>query len=83
MEATTAAREPQKLTGKGQATRTRILEHAAELISAKGVHATNDEQLRRAAVTRDSAPLEDALRAAADHVQAFAVLPAAHVGLGA
>ena len=39
---------PQKLTGKGQATRARILEHAAELIYTKGVHATNNEQLRRA-----------------------------------
>jgi TetR/AcrR family transcriptional repressor of nem operon len=49
MDATTEARGPQKLTGKGQATRARILEHAAELIYAKGVHATNNEQLRRAA----------------------------------
>src|SRR3954465_10830871 len=49
MNATTEARGPQKLTGKGQATRARILEHAAELIYAKGVHATNNEQLRRAA----------------------------------
>lgn len=49
MEATTRAREPHKLTSKGQATRARILEHAAELIYTKGVHATNNEQLRRAA----------------------------------
>jgi len=49
MEATTAARVPQKLTNKGQATRARILEHAAELIYSKGVHATNNEQLRRVA----------------------------------
>ncbi|TCC49115.1 TetR/AcrR family transcriptional regulator [Kribbella capetownensis] len=49
MEATTGARVPPKLTGRGQATRGRILEHAAELIYAKGVHATNNEQLRRAA----------------------------------
>jgi AcrR family transcriptional regulator len=49
MEAGTEARVPQKLTGKGQATRARILEHAADLIYAKGVHATNNEQLRRAA----------------------------------
>src|SRR3954470_6380692 len=49
MDATTEARAPQKLTGKGQATRARILEHAAELIYAQGVHATNNEQLRRAA----------------------------------
>jgi AcrR family transcriptional regulator len=46
---TTGAREPHKLTDKGQATRARILEHAAELIYTKGVHATNNEQLRRAA----------------------------------
>ena len=46
MEATT---QPRVLTGKGQATRARILEHAAELIYTKGVHATNNEQLRRAA----------------------------------
>ncbi|WP_163509020.1 TetR/AcrR family transcriptional regulator [Fodinicola acaciae] len=44
-----ATRAPQKLTGKGQATRARILEHAAELIYTRGVHATNNEQLRRAA----------------------------------
>ncbi|HEY0949057.1 TetR/AcrR family transcriptional regulator [Nocardioides sp.] len=37
------------LTPKGQATRARILEHAANLIYAHGVHATNNEQLRRAA----------------------------------
>ena len=43
------ARAPQKLTGKGQATRARILEHAADLIYDHGVHATNNEQLRRAA----------------------------------
>ena len=49
MKATTEARAPEKLTGKGQATRARILEHAARLIYAKGVHATNNEQLRRAA----------------------------------
>jgi TetR/AcrR family transcriptional repressor of nem operon len=49
MKPTTGAREPEKLTEKGQATRARILEHAAELIYAKGVHATNNEQLRRAA----------------------------------
>lgn len=49
MGTTTGARAPQQLTGKGQATRARILEHAAELIYAKGVHATNNEQLRRAA----------------------------------
>ena len=40
---------PQKLTDKGQATRARILRHAAELIYAKGVRATNNELLRSAA----------------------------------
>lgn len=49
MKTTVAAPEPQQLTAKGQATRARILEHAAELIYAHGVHATNNEQLRRAA----------------------------------
>jgi AcrR family transcriptional regulator len=49
MEATREVRVPQKLTEKGQATRARILEHAAELIYTNGVHATNNEQLRRAA----------------------------------
>lgn len=46
---TTGTREPRKLTDKGQATRARILEHAAELIYANGVHATNNDRLRRAA----------------------------------
>jgi AcrR family transcriptional regulator len=46
MKPTTGARQ---LTDKGQATRARILAHAAELIYANGVHATNNEQLRRAA----------------------------------
>jgi len=45
----TPVRGPHKLTEKGQATRARILEHAAELIYANGVHATNNEALRRAA----------------------------------
>ncbi|MER6126220.1 TetR family transcriptional regulator C-terminal domain-containing protein [Streptomyces sp. NPDC001795] len=49
MTTTTAAPVPHKLTSKGQATRARILEHAAELIYTNGVHATNNEQLRRAA----------------------------------
>jgi AcrR family transcriptional regulator len=44
-----ATPEVRKLTGKGEATRARILEHAAQLIYTKGVHATNNEQLRRAA----------------------------------
>jgi len=45
----TAAPQPRQLTDKGQATRARILKHAAELIYANGVHATNNEQLRHAA----------------------------------
>ena len=49
MKATTAAPEPRQLTEKGQATRARILEHAAALIYAEGVHATNNDKLRRAA----------------------------------
>lgn len=49
MAAVTEALAPQELTSKGQATRMRILEHAAELIYANGVHATNNEHLRRTA----------------------------------
>jgi TetR/AcrR family transcriptional repressor of nem operon len=49
MHPTTAAPEARQLTQKGQATRARILEHAAALMYANGVHATNNEQLRRAA----------------------------------
>lgn len=49
MKITTAAPEPDRLTPKGQATRARILEHAAALIYAEGVHATNNDKLRRAA----------------------------------
>lgn len=49
MATTTAAPEPQQLTEKGQATRARILEHTAALIYRNGVHATNNEQVRRAA----------------------------------
>ncbi|MFD0783952.1 TetR/AcrR family transcriptional regulator [Micromonospora azadirachtae] len=49
MKVTTAAPQPRQLTEKGQATRARILEHAAALIYAEGVHATNNEKLRRAA----------------------------------
>ncbi|MBB5790310.1 TetR/AcrR family transcriptional regulator [Jiangella mangrovi] len=49
MKSTTAAPEPRQLTGKGQATRARILEHTAALIYRNGVHATNNEQVRRAA----------------------------------
>ncbi|MCP3785117.1 TetR/AcrR family transcriptional regulator [Micromonospora sp. A3M-1-15] len=49
MKSTTAAPAPRQLTEKGQATRARILEHAAALIYAEGVHATNNDKLRRAA----------------------------------
>lgn len=49
MATTTAAPEPQQLTEKGQATRARILEHTAALIYRNGVHATNNEQVRRSA----------------------------------
>jgi len=49
MEGATTGKSPEELTAKGRATRARILEHAAELIYANGVHATNNEQLRRAA----------------------------------
>ena len=49
MQGSMGSRGPQKLTDKGQATRARILRHAAELIYAKGVRATNNELLRNAA----------------------------------
>jgi TetR/AcrR family transcriptional repressor of nem operon len=49
MELSTRVPEPDKLTRKGLATRARILERAADLIYANGVHATNNEQIRRAA----------------------------------
>jgi AcrR family transcriptional regulator len=49
MAVNTSSGEPQKLTGKGQATRAHILRHAAELIYVNGVHATNNELLRSAA----------------------------------
>src|SRR3954471_20438421 len=49
MQGTMGSRGPQKLTAKGQATRAHIVRHAAELIYAKGVHATNNELLRGAA----------------------------------
>lgn len=49
MQINAGEREPQKLTGKGAATRDRILRHAAELIYANGVHATNNELVRNAA----------------------------------
>ncbi|MEF9457076.1 TetR/AcrR family transcriptional regulator [Mycobacteroides abscessus] len=47
MDGKTAVQRHRKLTEKGQATRARILEQAAELIHTKGVAATNNEQLRR------------------------------------
>jgi len=49
MTSSTAVSGPRPLTAKGQATRARILEHAAELIYAEGVHATNNDKLRKAA----------------------------------
>jgi AcrR family transcriptional regulator len=49
MPGATGSQAPQKLTEKGQATRARILRHAAELIYANGVRATNNELLRNAA----------------------------------
>jgi Bacterial regulatory proteins, tetR family len=45
----TTAPEPRQLTEKGHATRAPILEHAATLIYAEGVHATNKDKLRRTA----------------------------------
>jgi TetR/AcrR family transcriptional repressor of nem operon len=49
MEPTAGAQARHKLTDRGQVTRARILEHAADLIYTKGVHTTNNEHLRRAA----------------------------------
>ncbi|MDQ0923811.1 AcrR family transcriptional regulator [Pseudarthrobacter sp. W1I19] len=49
MESSTNPEAPQKLTNKGQSTRTRILRHAADLIYTKGVHTTNNQLLRTAA----------------------------------
>lgn len=49
MNVSVESRRPQKLTNKGQTTRTRIVRHAAGLIYAKGLRATNNELLRRAA----------------------------------
>src|SRR3954464_4922500 len=49
MQGSMGSRGPQTLTDKGQATRARILRHAAEFIYAKGVRATNNELLRSAA----------------------------------
>jgi AcrR family transcriptional regulator len=48
MKDSRGSRGPQKLTDKGQATRARILQHAADLIYAHGVRATNNELLRKA-----------------------------------
>lgn len=47
MNGKAAVQRHRKLTEKGQATRARILEQAAELIHTTGVAATNNEQLRR------------------------------------
>lgn len=49
MESTTEPQMRLKLTTKGVATRARILQHAAELIYANGVQATNNEAIRTAA----------------------------------
>jgi AcrR family transcriptional regulator len=49
MQMDVGGHESQKLTSRGAATRDRILRHAAELIYTQGVHATNNELLRRAA----------------------------------
>ncbi|WP_434316009.1 TetR/AcrR family transcriptional regulator [Leifsonia sp. P73] len=43
------SRKAPKLTMKGQATRSRILRHAADLIYAHGVQATNNDAIRSAA----------------------------------
>lgn len=48
MQASSVA-EARSLTKKGEATRARILEATASLVYAHGVHATNNEQVRRAA----------------------------------
>jgi TetR/AcrR family transcriptional regulator, transcriptional repressor for nem operon len=56
-ERTTGAREPRKLTGKGQATRARIPEHTAEPICAKAVRAIERRTVpprRRCGVDRGS-----------------------------
>lgn len=49
MQGSGGPRGSQTLTDRGQATRARILRHAAELIYTKGVRATNNELLRGAA----------------------------------
>lgn len=49
MQASAGSQGPHNLTEKGLATRAHILRHAADLIFAKGVGATNNEMLRTAA----------------------------------
>ena len=49
MKGITGTTAPPKLTSKGLATRARILQHAADLIYANGVQATNNDALRSAA----------------------------------
>ncbi|MFE4468091.1 TetR/AcrR family transcriptional regulator [Leifsonia sp. NPDC056824] len=49
MMSTLESRTSPKLTAKGEATRDRILKHAAELIYANGVQATNNDAIRSAA----------------------------------
>ncbi|MET8645041.1 TetR/AcrR family transcriptional regulator [Streptomyces sp. NPDC004074] len=49
MQMNDGSRDLRERTGKGLATRGRILEHAADLIYTRGVHATNNELVRRAA----------------------------------
>ncbi|MFJ9755617.1 TetR/AcrR family transcriptional regulator [Streptomyces sp. NPDC101149] len=49
MQMNDGSRDLRGRTGKGLATRGRILEHAADLIYTRGVHATNNELVRRAA----------------------------------
>ncbi|MEU1601385.1 TetR family transcriptional regulator C-terminal domain-containing protein [Streptomyces sp. NPDC005708] len=48
MQMNEGSRDLRGRTGKGLATRGRILEHAADLIYTRGVHATNNELVRRA-----------------------------------
>ncbi|MBW8707361.1 HTH-type transcriptional repressor KstR2 [Streptomyces sp. MBT84] len=49
MQMNDGSRDLRERTNKGLATRGRILEHAADLIYTRGVHATNNELVRRAA----------------------------------
>ncbi|MFF7191538.1 TetR/AcrR family transcriptional regulator [Streptomyces sp. NPDC008222] len=48
MQMNDGSRDLRGRTGKGLATRGRIVEHAADLIYTRGVHATNNELVRRA-----------------------------------